>query len=146
MNKWHNRFINLAKEVSSWSKDPSTAVGCVYVNDKKQILSVGFNGLPRGIKDSDEILNNKELKYKYIVHAEQNGIYNACFNGVTLNGSTVYVYGLPVCSDCAKGIIQVGVCTVVIQKPNMEINPKWADSWTTSIQMFNEAGITLILI
>ena len=55
-----------------------------------------------------------KTKYKYVVHAEMNLIYNATFNGISLDGSTVYVYGLPICSECAKGLIQVGVKTSLL--------------------------------
>ena len=59
----------------------------------------------RGIKDSEERLNNRERKYELVVHAEMNAIYNASLNGVSLKDSTLYVYGLPICDECAKGII-----------------------------------------
>ena len=62
MNKWDNRFLNLAKHISTWSRDPSTQVGAVIVDNKKRIISVGFNGLAQGVEDLDEVLNNRELK------------------------------------------------------------------------------------
>jgi deoxycytidylate deaminase len=69
------RYLALAKEVSTWSKDPSTQVGAVTVGSKKEVLSQGFNGFPRNIKDTDERYNNRETKYKFVVHAEMNAIY-----------------------------------------------------------------------
>ena len=74
------RYLNLAKEISSWSKDPSTKVGAVIVGDKDQIISQGYNGFPRGFNDSDDIYKNKPIKYKYIIHAEANAIYNALYS------------------------------------------------------------------
>ena len=68
-----------------------------------------------------------------------NVIYNATYNGVSLNGATLYVHGLPVCSDCAKGIIQVGIKKVVMRE--QEIPQMWRDSWQKTKEMFNEAGI-----
>ena len=58
--KWDDRFLELAKHISEWSKDPSTKVGCVIVGEDREVRSTGFNGLPRGIDDSDERLNNRD--------------------------------------------------------------------------------------
>ena len=66
-NKWTRRYIDLAKSVSEWSKDPSRKIGAVAIGDKGQILAQGFNGFPRGITDSVERYNNRELKYKFVV-------------------------------------------------------------------------------
>jgi len=136
---WDTRYLKLAYETAQWSKDPSTKVGAVVVGSKGQVLSQGFNGFPRGIADLDTRLNNRETKYKYIVHAEMNAIYNATYNGVSLDGATLYVYGLPVCSECAKGIIQVGIKRVVMM--NQPIDGKWLDSWIMSDSFFGEAGV-----
>ena len=111
---WGKKYTNLAKEISTWSKDPSTQVGAVVIGEKGQLLSQGYNGFPRGINDTDDRLNNRERKYELVVHAEMNAIYNASFNGVSLKDSTLYVYGLPICSECAKGIIQVGIKKVCL--------------------------------
>lgn len=143
MNKWTKRYLSQAKEVAKWSKDPSTQIGAIAVGSKKQILSTGYNGFARGIKDTKERLNNRETKYKYVVHGEMNCIFNACLNGVSLDGSTLYVYGLPVCSECANGVIQVGVKSVVIQHPR-DIAERWSESYSLTKQKFNEAGVTVI--
>lgn len=139
MNKWDQRYLKLAYEVAQWSKDPSSKIGAVTVGAKGQVLSQGFNGLPRGLKDDFTRLHVRETKYKYVVHAEMNAIYNATYNGTSLDGSTLYVYGLPICSECAKGVIQVGIKRVVM--PNQNINGKWLDSWLTSMSFFDEAGV-----
>ena len=137
--KWTKRYLNLAQEVSTWSKDPSKKIGAVAVGSKGQILSQGYNGFPRGIDDDDR-LNDRPTKYLYVVHAEMNVIYNATFSGVSLDGASLYVYGLPVCSECAKGIIQVGIKKVFI-KYEGELPSTWNDSWKNTMMMFNEAGI-----
>ena len=77
MNKWQRRFFDLARLIATWSKDPSSQVGAVIVDDKKRIVSVGFNGLPMGVEDTAERLNVRELKYELIVHAEANAILTA---------------------------------------------------------------------
>ena len=143
LNKWDKRYLALAKEVASWSKDPSTQVGAVTVGNKKEVLSQGFNGFPRGIVDSEDRYNNRETKYKYVVHAEMNAIYNATYSGVSLDGAVLYVYGLPICSECAKGIIQVGIKKVIIEKSKELDN--WNESVALSQKMFDEAGVELII-
>lgn len=139
--RWHSRYLNLALEVSTWSKDPSRKIGAVAVGDKGQILSQGYNGFPRGIMDSRTRLEDRPTKYKYVVHAEMNVIYNASYNGVSLAGSTFYVTGLPVCSECAKGLIQVGVKRVIMQDIDSEMRDTWVESWKDTKSMFEEAGI-----
>ena len=138
--KWNKRYVELAKQVASWSKDPSRKIGAVAVGDKGQLLAQGYNGFPRGIKDTEERLNNREEKYKYVVHAEMNVIYNASHSGVSLDGADLYVYGLPICSECAKGIIQVGIKQVFILTEE-EIPPTWSESWERTRLMFKEAGV-----
>lgn len=143
MNKWTQRYLNMAKEVATWSKDPSTQVGAIAVGDKGQILSQGYNGFPRGVKDTPDRYEDREQKYKYIVHGEMNAIYNACHSGASLNGATLYVTGLPVCSECAKGIIQVGIKKVVMQFPK-DISQTWRDSMITTLKMFQEADVVVM--
>jgi dCMP deaminase len=143
LSKWDERYLALAKEVSTWSKDPSTQVGAVTVGNKKEVLSQGFNGFPRGIYDSDERYNDRETKYKFVVHAEMNAIYNATYSGTSLDGATLYVYGLPICSECAKGIIQVGIKKVIIEKSKELDN--WNESVKLSQAMFDESGVELII-
>jgi dCMP deaminase len=138
-NNWDVRYLELAEQVSSWSKDPSRQIGAVAVGTKGQVLAQGYNGFPRGIKDSSTRYNDREMKYKFVVHAEQNVIYNATYNGVSLDGATLYVWGLPVCSDCAKGVIQTGIKRVVM--PSQEIPDHWVDSWALTQLLFNEANI-----
>lgn len=137
--KWDKRYLDLAYAVSKWSRDPSTQIGAVAVGSKGQVLSQGYNGFPRGIKDSRDRYEDRETKYKLIVHAEQNLIYNATYNGVSLDGSTLYVTGLPVCSECAKGVIQVGIKRVVM--PHLDDMKTWKESWDLTVCMFREAGV-----
>ena len=140
-DSWDQVFLRLAKEVASWSKDPSTKVGAVAVGPKRNVLAQGYNGFPRGIFDYAERYNDKPTKYMYVVHAEMNVIYNATYNGVSLDGASLYVYGLPPCSECAKGIIQVGIKEIITETQG--IPKKWEDSWNFSKSMFDEAGIAV---
>ena len=106
-SKWDVRFLKLAHEVASWSKDPSTKVGCVLVKGKK-VVSLGYNGLPMGVEDTFERLNNRELKYEMTVHAEINAVTTAALHGVSTSGATAYVTFHP-CSRCAAVLINAGV-------------------------------------
>ena len=143
-NKWHNRYMDLAREVATWSKDPSTNCGAVYVGEDGQVLSQGYNGFPRNMDDGEELYNDRESKYERVVHAEMNGVFNASRTGVSLKNSTCYVFGLPCCHECAKALIQVGVKRVVMHKSFA--NPRWSDSCDLAKNFFDEAGIEIIYL
>lgn len=143
MSDWHSRFMDVARLCSTWSHDPSTKVGAVAVSHQRIILSTGWNGFPRGIFDSAERLNDREVKYQYTVHAEMNCIYNATLSGVSLNNSTLYIWGLPICHECAKGVIQSGISTVVIPT-YVDMPDRWKSSWSLTRDMFTETGINII--
>ena len=141
---WGDKYIHLAKQISTWSKDPSTKVGAVVIGEYGQLLSQGYNGFPRGISDTDDRLNNRERKYELVVHAEMNAIYNASLTGVSLRDSTLYVYGLPICNECAKGIIQVGIKKVVAMRPK-EYNSDWDKSNKNAEALFREAEVMYLI-
>lgn len=142
LTKWDERYLALAKEISKWSKDPSTQVGALTVGSKGQLLSQGYNGFPRGIEDSFNRYKNKKLKYDLTAHAEANTIYNASHSGICLNNATMYIYGLPPCPECTKGIIQVGIKKVVIEKSKKS---EWDEKFEISKVMFQEAKIEVIV-
>ena len=140
LNKWDKRYLEIARLVGSWSKDPSTNVGAIIVGSHGQILSQGYNGFPRNIQDDDR-LNDREQKYRLIVHAEMNCLHNSSLSGISLVDSTLYSYGCPVCVECAKGIIQVGIIRVVMDFDRKTVRQKWLDDLLHSIDMFNESGV-----
>jgi|TARA_B110000263_G_scaffold16739_1_gene13409 dCMP deaminase len=141
MANWNERFLNLATHISNWSKDPSTKVGCVVVGPDREIRSTGFNGLPRGIEDNDERLNNREIKYPMICHAEENAIMHAARIGISLKDCAAYVTWPP-CTRCARSLIQAGIITVIYPK-DTEIPDRWVSDFELSINMLKEAGIEL---
>ena len=141
MTNWDKRFLKLAKHISEWSKDPSTKVGCVVVGPDRELRSTGFNGLPRGIEDNEERLNNREIKYPLICHAEENAIMHAARIGISLKGCTAYVTWPP-CTRCARSLIQAGVSTIVYPE-NIEIPERWMDDFNLSLNMLKEAKICL---
>ena len=145
-NKWDKRFLEMAQLVSTWSKDASSLVGCVAVRNRN-VIAQGYYGFPRGMDDDPQYYNDRPLKYRLIVHAEMNCIFNAAQNGVSLYGSTLYIYPLPACHECAKGIIQAGVVRVVSPVFENEFTQKrWEQSCTTTFEMFEEAGIQYDLV
>jgi dCMP deaminase len=137
--KWDVRFLAVAALVASWSKDPSTTVGAVAVRDRR-ILATGFNGLPAGVADLRERLENRELKLMMVAHAEANCITHAAQAGVSLTGATVYVTFHP-CSNCAALLINSGITRVVI--PKTVVPERWQVNFTLASTMFYEAGVSL---
>ena len=130
----------MARLVSTWSKDPSTKVGAVIVDSDNTVISVGFNGLPRRIQDTDQRLNNRDIKLKMIIHAEINAIITA---KRPLNGTTIYTYPFMSCSQCAGLIIQSGICRHISYKTN---NERWKDSFDLALEMFDEARVIVNLL
>tara|TARA_B100000686_G_scaffold353406_1_gene458896 strand:- start:1322 stop:1759 length:438 start_codon:yes stop_codon:yes gene_type:complete len=141
MTDWDKRFLKLAKHISKWSKDPSTQVGCVVVGPDRELRSTGFNGLPRGIEDNDQRLNNREIKYPLICHAEENAIMHAARIGMSLKDCTAYVTWPP-CTRCARSLIQAGISTIVYPK-DIEIPDRWMEDFNLSLNMLKEANISL---
>jgi dCMP deaminase len=142
-DKWDHRFLALARHVAGWSKDPSTQTGAVIVNSNRQIVSLGFNGLPRGLADTPERLHNRDLKYKLIVHCERNAIL---FAGRELRGTTLYTWPLASCSVCAAMVIQVGIARCVAPPVPAYLQERWGVDLALTREMFAEAGVQLDLI
>lgn len=143
MNKWHQRFLNLAKEIATWSKDPSTKCGAIIVSPDRRILATGYNGLPTGYDDFCLTTLPREEKYKRMVHAEMNAVLNAAKFGVKLEGATIYVHGLPICCNCAKHISSVGINTVVVDSSVLQ-HERWKHDWEVSKEIFKEVNIKIV--
>lgn len=142
-SKWDARFMALAEHIADWSKDPSTKVGAVIVNSMRGIVGLGFNGFPRGVEDHAERYANKPTKYKMIVHSEANAILNA---NSSVNGCAMYTTKFP-CSDCAKLIIQSGICQVFAPPPiSSSGDGPWVEDAKFSFTMFQEAGVAVFVV
>ena len=141
-NKWDKRFLDLADHIAQWSKDPSTKVGCVIVRPDKTIASVGYNGFPRGVNDTQERYENRELKYLMVKHAEENAVYSA---KEPLIGYSAYVTHHP-CSTCTGTLIQNGISRIVTRKPVDSFAERFKDSFNASRTMLEEVGIELVLV
>lgn len=136
MNKWDNRFVALAAHIASWSKDPSTKVGAVIVRPDNTVASMGFNGLPRGVRDTKTRLDDRETKLNLTVHAEVNAL---AFAKEDLRGCTLYVYPLSPCIRCATSIIQHGIRRVVAPAPAKD--SRWFQSCDEGRDLLVEAGV-----
>ena len=135
---WDEYFMSVAKLAGMRSKDPNTQVGACIVSQDNKILSMGYNGFPRGCSDDDfpwaREGDTLDTKYVYTVHSELNAILN--FRGGSLEGAKLYVSLFP-CNECAKAIIQAGIKTVVYSCD------KYADTDSTraSKRMLDAAGV-----
>ena len=140
-NKWDERFLRIATEVASWSKDPGTTVGAVLVSDKR-IIATGYNGFPQGISDRFERYEDRSLKLAYTVHAEVNAILNAAQSGATTDSSTLYVT-FPPCVRCSAAVIQAGITRVIC--PVLSSAPeRWIESFTKGRNLMEEAKVLVI--
>lgn len=136
LTKWDFRFLQLARLVASWSKDPSTQVGCVIADTSNRVISLGFNGFPRGTNDDPSIYANRERKYLRVIHAEPNAL---AFANRDVAGYTAYVTQPP-CAQCAAQLIQHGIARVVCEVTDAFM-ARWADNVAEAVHMFEEAGV-----
>ena len=135
---WDEYFMGVAHLASCRSKDPNSQVGACIVSEDNKILSMGYNGFPRGCSDDEfpwaregEML---DVKYTYVTHSELNAILN--FRGGSLEGSKMFVTMFP-CNECAKAIIQAGIKTVVYAINKYDGSP----SVEASKRLMNAAGV-----
>lgn len=138
LSPWDQRFLGLASHIALWSKDPSTQVGAVLADRNNRVISLGFNGFPRGVADDDR-LHNREQKYEMVVHAEINAIL---FAQGSLEDATLYVSPMPPCSRCASVIIQTGIKRVVAPHPGK----RWVDSCLLGLALLTEGGVESIWV
>lgn len=140
--KWDLRFLRLAKEVSSWSKDASTQVGAVLTRDTNEIVSLGYNGFEKYDEDKEEDYLNREIKYSKIIHAEINAIN---FSQTGVFHCTLYTYPFAPCNVCAGIIAKRGISRVVSLTPSDDILSRWRDSLEESNEIFRQYGIDVTL-
>lgn len=136
--QWDLFFLGLARYISTKSKDPSTKVGAVIVDKNNRLVSTGWNGLPQKIKDDPDILNNREIKYKRIIHAEINAVV---FSGnKDLSGCTLYTYPFMPCCPCSSIVIQSGITRIVAPRSD---NPRWQSDFVLTRENCKDAYIDL---
>ncbi|MCI8488308.1 MAG: cytidine deaminase [Clostridia bacterium] len=144
MDKWDNRFMEVADLVASWSScfQENRQVGAVIALNKR-ILTTGYNGASSGVKSCKErgVCLRRELgipsgtrhEVCYATHAEQNAIIQAARLGLSVDGATLYCTHQP-CVICAKMIINSGIKRIVYREG-------YPDEF--SLQLLGEAGVQI---
>ena len=140
MSKWDNRFLELTQLISTWSKDTSTKVGAVIVDDVRNVRATGYNGIARGLSDDVPERFERPTKYFWVEHAERNAIYAAARRGESLEGCTLYCNHSP-CADCARAIIQSGIKSVVFPAGADAPTGGMSETFVVALNMLREAGI-----
>lgn len=120
--KWDFRFLGLAKQVASWSRDPSTKTGAVIVRPDNSVCSVGFNGFPKQMEDKPEWYEDREEKYSRIVHCEVNA---QIFAREPLQDYTLYTYPFLSCDRCFVQMIQCGIKRFVAPRCPDSLKERW---------------------
>lgn len=148
-DKWDKHFLNLALLNAQMSKDPSTKVGAIIVGPDNEVRTMGFNGFPRGIADTEERLNNRDTKLELVVHGEMNAVLHAARIGVSVKGCTMYlaatdksglVWGGAPCLRCTVEIIQAGIVEIVA--PSHKNTPsRWVESVEKAMAILEEAKV-----
>lgn len=131
--------LGMATHAAKLSKDPSTKVGAVIFDPNRRIVSAGYNGFARGVHDTPERLENRDVKYRLVLHAEQNAIM---FATAPLEGCTMVVTH-PCCAQCAALVIQSGIKHVLWAAPTTEFMGRWAEDMALTNMQFAEAGVAV---
>ena len=148
-DKWDVRFLELARHVAQWSKDPSSKCGAVVVDELRRVVSIGFNGFARGTDDSPELYNDRDYKLENVIHCEENAIISA---GEPLHGMSMYLTGAG-CSRCTARVIQAGIDTVIIPckeedafmyRPNGDLG--WEKSFEMAAKQLQDAKVALHML
>lgn len=145
--KWLTRFLNVAAETATWSKDQSSKVGCVIVDDQLTIRATGYNGIPRNVNDDVAERHERPLKYQWFNHAEANAIANCARLGIRTENCSIFITHPP-CSACTRSIIQAGIVEIAIDSTSLslEFMDRWGDDYEISQQMLLEAGVSLVMV
>ena len=136
--EWNHIFLLEALLWSYRSHDPQTQCGCVLVRDKT-ILSTGYNGFISDIDDT-QLPNVRPFKYDFMIHAEHNAILNCARNGVSTNGATAYITGIP-CNNCLQYMWQANIAHIVYSDfavTNMTDNQEYINKQKVLLELMNE--------
>lgn len=140
--KWDERFLDVARLVSNWSKDPGTRIGAVLVHERR-ILATGYNGIPQGIHDDLLLHVERSVKLAYTIHAEINALLNAAKYGISTNNTTIYITADP-CVDCCKALIQAGVKRIVVPKQlDFDFDKRWQGNLELARTLLSEVSISI---
>ena len=136
------KFLPDAEAARGRSKDRSTKVGAVVLDDDFNIRASGYNGLPRGCDDNVEARHERPTKYLWASHAEENCVANAARIGVSLKGCTLLVTSLFPCTTCSRLIIQSGIKRILA--PRIVDNSRWDEQAKVAYEMLTEAGVEIL--
>ena len=143
ITNWDLRFMRIADlEVAQWSKDRSTKVGCVIVKDR-EIVTTGFNGMPRGVNDSIDARHERPEKYHFFIHSESNAIINAARQGKSTLGCDMYVNWFP-CDTCSGFIVQAGIKRLFCDEEPDLTNPSFGEGFKRALEILSEGGVEVI--
>lgn len=141
MDKWDIRFLEMARLIGGWSKDPSSQCGSVIVRPDRTIASTGFNGFPRGMNDGKFLYEDVTRKHQRVIHAEINAIL---FAREPLEGFTIYNSKYIPCIPCCVAIIQSGIKKVFAPRTPKPTNNVSVEEYQAVRNNFNEADVELI--
>ena len=139
---WDEYFMNIAVVASTRSNCSRRNIGAVIVKDHR-IISTGYNGTPRGVKNcfeggcprcASDVASGDGLRECICCHAEENAIVQAAYHGVSVNNSSIYTTFSP-CLLCSKMIINAGIKEVIF------LNRYKFDQIAKNL--LNEAGVTM---
>ena len=139
-HSWQKYFLEMAEQVATRSKDPSTKVGCVISTEDKVVVATGYNGIPRDVLDKPERME-RPAKYLWTSHAEENAVAMAARVGSRLRGGHAFVTHMP-CCRCARMLIQAGISTVYCGYGTTSMP---LEEFDVASQMFREAGVLVVL-
>jgi len=141
------RFLPDAVAAMGRSKDRSTKVGAIAIDDNYCLKGSGYNGFPRGVNDDLDHRHERPLKYRWTVHAEMNVIDQAA--RPVLEGTTLLLTSLHPCATCAGLIVQAGIKRVVTRRTEQITRIEsgredWDNEAKIAMQIFREAGVEVI--
>jgi dCMP deaminase len=135
-SRWVSRYLGLAHLVATWSKDPSTKVGAVIFRPDGSVISLGYNGFPRGVDDTPL---DRDLKLQITIHAEENAILAAGRNGTGLDDACMVVTHHP-CPRCTAKIVQSGIRRVWFATDDA-FEDRWSQELVISRALMEQARV-----
>lgn len=139
--KWDRRFVELAQLISTWSKDDSTKVGAVIVAPDKTIVSTGYNGFPRRMRDDAALYADRAQKLSRVIHAEMNALL---FAYEPIGGCTLYTWPMMPCDRCFVHLAQAGIARCVYPRASIDALERWSESFARTLQYAAEMGIDMV--
>ncbi len=138
------KLLKIAYVKAEESTNPSTQNGAILVDDNGNVILSAVNSFPNGVAENQERQTNKDLRYKFSIHAERNVLYLAAKLGIKTEGLTM-VCPWAACSDCAQAIIQAGIRILVAHKQALDRSGHWQEDIDLAFSMMREAGVEIII-